>query len=70
MGFDRTECHPALEQIWGDHQDPERMYDQPMLGVHWEYLYDEMVKIAEQKGIDTTTKYHMSYTDEMREKMT
>jgi len=46
------------------------LYDQPMVGIHWEYLYDEMVKIAKQRGHDTTVKYHISYTDEMRKKMT
>ena len=46
------------------------LYDIPNYGIHWEYLYDEMVKIAKQKGHDTTVKYHISYTDEIKQKMT
>lgn len=46
------------------------LYDQPMLGIHWEYLYYEMLKIAEERGLDVNVKYHISYTDEMRERTT
>ena len=46
------------------------LYDQPMNGIFWEYLFDEMVKIAEERGLEMNVKYHIRYTDEVREKMT
>ena len=46
------------------------LYDLPIYGIHWEYLVDEMVKIAKERGIDSTVKYHISYTDKLRKKMT
>jgi len=45
------------------------LWAMPELYRDWEYLYDEMVKIAAERGIDTHRKEDARYTDEMRRKM-
>ena len=45
------------------------LYDQPMLAIHWEYLYNEMLKIAKERGLDIDVKYHHSYTEEVKKKI-
>lgn len=46
------------------------LYNIPNYCIHWEYLYEEMVKIAKQRGQDITSEYNISYTDEVKQKMT
>ena len=44
-------------------------YAIPELYRDWEYLYDEMVKIAAERGMDTRFKDDTRYTDEVRRKI-
>jgi hypothetical protein len=45
------------------------LYSFPEIYRDWEYLYDEMVKIATRRGIDTKRNQEPSYTEEMRRKL-
>jgi hypothetical protein len=47
-----------------------KLYNMPEGYIQWEYLYDEMVKIAKERGVDTTLKFDIGYTDELRERVT
>jgi len=64
----------GIIQQWNKFRDiikvQRELYNIPMYGVEWEYLYDEMVKIAERRGHDTTAVASIRYTDELRQKMT
>ena len=45
------------------------LYSFPEMYRDWEYLYDEMVKIASRRGIDTKRTQDVTYTDELRRKL-
>ena len=45
------------------------LYATPELYRHWEYLYDEMIKIAAERGMDTHFKDDTRYTDEVRRRL-
>ena len=45
------------------------LWAMPELWRDWEYLYDEMVKTAAERGIDTHRKEDARYTDKMRRKI-
>jgi hypothetical protein len=45
------------------------LYSWPEWVRDWEYLYDEMVKIATRRGVDTKRIDEFKYTEEMRRKM-
>ena len=45
------------------------LWAMPELWRDWEYLYDEMVKIGAERGIDAHWKEDPRYTDEMRRKL-
>ena len=45
------------------------LWAMPELYRWWEYLYEEMVKIAAERGMDTHWKEDARYTDEMRRRM-
>jgi len=47
-----------------------RLYNVPEFGIYWEYLYDEMVKIAKSKGSDITRVMNTKYTEEVMKKAT
>ena len=46
-----------------------KLYNMPEANVHWEYLYGEMVKVAKERSVDTTLKFDIKYTDELRERV-
>jgi hypothetical protein len=58
---------------WNKYRDivltQRKLYNMPMANIHWEHLYDEMVKIAKEGGVDTTLKFDIGYTEEMRERV-
>ena len=60
-------------QTWNKIKDIVRirrkLYNVPTSAIHWEYLHDEMVKIAVRRGHQTSTVAQSKYTDEMREKL-
>ena len=46
------------------------LYNIPDYCAHWEYLYEQMAKIAEERGFDSTSVINISYSDEVRKKTT
>jgi hypothetical protein len=45
------------------------LYSWPEFARDWEYLYNEMVKIATGRGVDTKRMDEFKYTEEMRRKL-
>jgi len=45
------------------------LYSAPELYRYWDYLYDEMVKIAAERGMDIQRKEEVKFTEEMRRKL-
>ena len=46
-----------------------KLYSVPEMYRDWGYLYDEMVKIATRRGLDTKKTQEPTYTDELRRKL-
>jgi hypothetical protein len=45
------------------------LYSYPEMYRDWDYLYDEMVKVAAERGMNIHRKEETKYTDEMRQKL-